>query len=233
MNDMDDLIGENPAHVMNGEEQDKFAVGVTAPLPQLDERELTFCRLMVKGYKAEDAALMAGYVKRHPREDIGRIIYERPQIRDALRWMQTEYLREQGVTVERVALELARIAFFDPRELFDKEGNPRPIRKLSKATAAALKGVKVKKTDFNGVSTTTTTDYTANDKLKALELMAKHLGMSSDKVELSGPDGGPIQLMTNNNPMETARRVAFLLQQAQREQGGGQTYDAEGENLTS
>jgi hypothetical protein len=32
-----------------------------------------------------------------------------------------------------------------------------------------------------------------NDKLKALELLGRHLGMFKEKVEVTGKDGGPIQ----------------------------------------
>lgn len=228
--DFDDLIGEDPTaeaeESMSDEAQEAYAVGATPAYPNLTVKEMTFCRLMVRGYTAEEAAKLAGYHKRHPREEIGRILFENNRIREGMKWIQAEFLRENNITVERVALEYARIAFFDPRELVDKNGKFKPLKKLSKAAAAAIKGVDVKETDFNGVSQTVNTKYVLQDKLKALESIARFMGMMPDnKVQVTGAGGGPLIINDQSNPMDTARRVAFLLLQAQRAQG--QTYEAE------
>lgn len=46
--------------------------------------------------------------------------------------------------------------------------------------------------------------------LKGQELLGKHLKLFTDRVEHSGPDGGPIQL----SAMERANRLAYLVEKA-------------------
>lgn len=76
--------------------------------------------------------------------------------------------------------ELARIAFVDPTQAIDFECAG--LREDAKADdRAALMSVRVKSGD----------DFTERevrlyDKVRALELLGKHLGMFTEKVELSG-----------------------------------------------
>ena len=76
--------------------------------------------------------------------------------------------------------ELARIAFVDPTQAIDFECAG--LREDAEADdRAALMSVRVKSGD----------DFTERevrlyDKVRALELLGKHLGMFTEKVELSG-----------------------------------------------
>ena len=61
-----------------------------------------------------------------------------------------------------------------------------------------------------------------SDRIRAAELIGKHLGMFRDRFEHSGPNGGPIEA----KPMSTldlARSVAFLLAKAQDDLANGQS----------
>lgn len=55
----------------------------------------------------------------------------------------------------------------------------------------------------------------AADLLNA-NIIARDLGLT-DRAELTGPNGGPIQTEDVSNPMESARRIAFALEKALRE----------------
>ena len=100
------------------------------------------------------------------------------------------------VTVERIVRELALIAFGNKRSLMawgpggvklkDSEG-------LSDDDAAQVLEVK-ETTSATGGSLSLKT----HDKVKALELLGKHVGMFPDKVELTGKDGGPVQTQTES-----------------------------------
>ena len=54
--------------------------------------------------------------------------------------------------------------------------------------------------------------FQANAALKGCELLGKHLGMFTEKVEHTGKGGGPIETR-DVGALETARRVAFILAQ--------------------
>lgn len=47
-------------------------------------------------------------------------------------------------------------------------------------------------------------------RVRAWELLGKHLGMFKQQVEVSGPNGAPIETK-DANPIDVARRIAFLL----------------------
>lgn len=130
-----------------------------------------------------------------------------------LRSRQEEVAAACGVTAERVISEYARIAFFDPRQLFDVDGNPVPLHLLPEGIAAAISGVDVSSSDLGGNIKTKVLKYKLSDKRAALDALAKNLNLIPDRVEVTGKGGGAIE-MTDN---DAARRVAFLLNKALRE----------------
>ena len=82
--------------------------------------------------------------------------------------------------------ETAKLAFFDIRKIFDKDGKPLDISKLDADTAAALVGLDVQDVaDNDGDYVGFVKKYKMADKLKALELLGKHLGTWEPK------DDGP------------------------------------------
>lgn len=94
------------------------------------------------------------------------------------------------ITQDKVLQELAKLGFFDIRKLFDENGKPLDIVSLDNETAACIAGLDVMDVyDGSGDDKEFTgyiKKYKVADKLKALELLGKHLGMFKDKVELSG-----------------------------------------------
>jgi len=177
----------------------------------LDERERKFVGLLFNGMPAEEAAERAGYPQR---QDLVMALVGKPHIRKALDWMQQEYLRSIGATLTNAVTQMTHIAFLDPRKVVNMEtGKPIPLHELDKATAAALEGVEITETDFNGVSKITKTKYKFNSKLKALQQLGDHLGLFNQvvKVEHTGADGGPIQMEMSQT--EIARRMLFVLRQ--------------------
>lgn len=94
------------------------------------------------------------------------------------------------ITQDMVLKELAKLGFFDIRKLFDDSGKPLDITGLDNETAACIAGLEVmdvyegdgEDKEFVGYIK----KYKLSDKLKALELIGRHLGMFKDKLELSG-----------------------------------------------
>jgi phage terminase small subunit len=93
-------------------------------------------------------------------------------------------------TVERVLAEYAKLAYFNPKDLFNDNGKPKDISELDDDTAAAIAGLDQqeeyqctgKDREFVGY----TKKYKLADKKSALDSLAKTLGMFTDKIELSG-----------------------------------------------
>ena len=217
----DDLLGIKPKQrTFTPKSNYPAHVDATAEVMQkLDKRETYFVDLMVNGMTCEQAAERAGYSAAEA-FNIGRILYERTYIKDALKWKQLEWLRRVGITRERILQEYAKIAFFDYANLLDKDGKALPLHKIPEHTRGALSAFDVVQTDFGGVSTVTTTKVKTFKKMEALDALARVLELLVDKVELSGPGGKPIEVNTTLSMSDTdkARRVAFLMTSALQKQ---------------
>lgn len=95
--------------------------------------------------------------------------------------------RRTEITQDRVLQEYARIAFFDPRKLFDDEGVPLEITKLDDDTAAVIAGLEVNELyGGDGESIGDVKKYKIADKKGALDSLARHLGMFNDRIQVSG-----------------------------------------------
>lgn len=94
-----------------------------------------------------------------------------------------------GLTAERVLLEVARLALFDPRKLFDADGAPLAITDLDDDTAAALAGLDVQEVRMGdgGPAMAVVKKYKLADKGANLDRLMKHLGLferdNSQKVD--------------------------------------------------
>lgn len=125
---------------------------------------------------ATAAAKRAGY--KDP--NIGRQIITKNNVSAAIE--AAMQLREQRteITQDRVLREAAKLAFFDVRKMFDADGKPLDISQLDDDTAAALVGLDVQDVyetvGDEKVFTGYVKKYKMADKLKALELLGKHLG---------------------------------------------------------
>lgn len=105
------------------------------------------------------------------------------------------------ITQDRVLQELARIAFFDIRKLYNEDGTLKKPTEMDDEAAAVLSGVDVVEqtvveVDKEGNPRSVplfTKKAKVFDKGAALTLAMRHLGMLTDKVEHTGKGGGPVQ----------------------------------------
>lgn len=123
-------------------------------------------------------------------------------------FLQSAAAAANEVTVERIVRELALIAFGNKRALMD--WGPAGVKlkdSMGLTDAEAAQVLEVKETiSATGGSLSLKT----HDKVKALELLGKHVGMFMEKVEVTGAGGGPIQQasLSAEEFAETARRIA-------------------------
>lgn len=159
-------------------------------------------RLFVTEYlvdlNASQAAVRAGY-KEDNANVVGPRLLTKPAVQALISEAQHKRAARVEVTADRVLQELALVAFSDLGELMDftggearidfsriKDGSLRVVSEITQDEYVEGRG-----DDAQRVKRTKVKFY---DKLRALELVGKHLGMFSDKVELTGKDGGPIQV---------------------------------------
>lgn len=124
---------------------------------------------------ATQAAIRAGYNKNNAYAT-GHRLLKKAEIQAYMARMQAEAAEKAGVTPEKVAQALADMAFLDFRDPKVPE-SVREMRLTKAATSVKLK--------LNANNEITGRDVQV-DRRAALELLGKHLGMFTDKVEHSG-----------------------------------------------
>jgi phage terminase small subunit len=129
-----------------------------------------------------------------------------------------------AITVENVINELAKLGFSNMENYFraGDDGVPRlRISDLSSDQLAALQEISIEEeiepgTDDEMPTIVRKTKFKLYDKRAALVDIGKHLGAFKDKLELTGKDGGPIEVKEEISELELARRIAFALEQGAR-----------------
>lgn len=129
---------------------------------------------------ATQAAIRAGYSP-DTAKSIGSENLTKPDIQARIAKAMAERSKRTGVDADRVVAELAKIAFVNAEDVIDAEtATVKP--NAAREDTAAIQSVKVKTFGEDGLER----EIKMADKIKALELLGKHLGMFKDKVELSG-----------------------------------------------
>lgn len=146
----------------------------------MTQKQKRFIEEYLIDLNATQAAIRAGYSPATAK-DIGCENLAKPNIRTHIDRAMAERSKRTGVNADRVIQELAKIAFVNATEVIDPKTATVKEDALPEDTAA-IQSVKVKTFGEDGLER----EIKMADKLKALELLGKHLGMFKDKVELSG-----------------------------------------------
>ena len=148
----------------------------------MNVKQKRFCAEYLVDLNATQAAIRAGYSPASA-GSIGYELLKKPDIRARIDKGIAEQERRTGINADRVLRELGRIAFVSAPDLVNmddatlKEG-------ASADDLAAIASVKVKIIP-GPMGDGFEREIRLADKLKALELIGKHLGMFTDKVELN------------------------------------------------
>lgn len=150
-------------------------------MAKLTPKQKRFVAEYLVDLNATQAAGRAGY--KDP--NIGRQLITKNNVAEAIRKAMADREERTGVTQDWVVQELYKIAHADRGGIAKVVGGGRAVEltdtdALDDEQRAALVGVE--ETKF-GIKVTTC------DKLKALELLGRHLGMFTDKQEISGSIG--------------------------------------------
>jgi phage terminase small subunit len=174
-----------------------------------EEKVLTWQqKLFVHEYYKNDGDITkAAIAAKYEPTMAGRIL-KLPQVKDFMLEVENDVGAKLGITREKIALELARIAFFDIRKLFDEQGNLLPVNELDDNTAAAIAGIDCESIGKDGVDNNGQLNpllllkhkFRISSKLDAIDSLNKMLGYNEpDKTTLYDPDGNPLKMMPKIN----------------------------------
>ena len=135
------------------------------------------------------AAIRAGYSAKTANEQASRML-AKVSIQQAISEHMAERSRRTGVNQDRVVLELAKIAFVNAADVINS--NDATIKAGATADdTAAIQAVRVKvipTKEGEGIER----EIRLSDKLKALELLGKHIGMFQNNVNVSVENSGKL-----------------------------------------
>lgn len=151
-------------------------------MAKLTEKQQRFVDEYLIDLNATQAAIRAGYSVRTAKEQ-GSQNLTKLNVQQAISEKMAERSKRTGVNQDRIVMELAKIAFINAADVINsddatiKEG-------ATIDDTAAIQSVKVKvipTKEGDGVER----EIRLNDKLKALELLGKHLAMWNDKLDVN------------------------------------------------
>ena len=146
----------------------------------MTKKQKRFIEEYLVDLNATQAAIRAGYSP-DTAKSIGNENLTKPDIRAHIDKAMAERSKRTGINADRVVQELAKIALVNAIDVIDPTTATIKDGALPEDTAA-IQSVKVKTFGEDGLEW----EIKMADKIKALELLGKHLGMFKDKIELSG-----------------------------------------------
>ena len=153
-------------------------------MAKITKKNDVFCEEYLIDLNATQAAIRAGYSP-NAAGSIGSELLKKPEIRARIDQAMAERSKRTGINADRVLRELGRIAFLNPKDVIDLN-TAEVLGTAVEDDLAVIAGVKVKQTPTE-FGTSVEREVKMADKLKALELCGRHLGMFKDNPEGNAP----------------------------------------------
>lgn len=148
---------------------------------QLSEQRQRFVEEYLIDLNGTQAAIRAGYSVKTAQEQSSRLL-SNVMVQEAISKAMAARSKRTGVNQDRVVLELAKIAFVRMTDVVD--GNGRIREDATDDDLACIESIKYKESD-NEFGGSVEREVKIGSKLKALELLGKHLGMWNDKLDVN------------------------------------------------
>ena len=153
-------------------------------MAKLTAKQKRFVEEYLIDLNATQAAIRAGYSVESA-GSIGNENLKKPEVRACIEKAMAERSKRTGINADRVLRELARIAFVNAADVINFD-SATIAEGASEDDTAAIASVKVKTiptADGEGVER----EIRLADKIKALELCGKHLGIFNNDPESNVP----------------------------------------------
>ncbi len=166
------------------------------------QREL-FCQEYLKDLNATQAAIRAKYSKKTANVQGPRLLVN-VSVAQRIAELKEKRDKRTELTQDWIIKELKLIGGSDLQNYIDIDPNTGAMRakgfeEMPEGTSRALQSIKedrVIKEDADGKKVTVydKVNFRVHDKIRALEILAKHKGMLVERHEVTGEDGGPVKI---------------------------------------
>lgn len=148
---------------------------------QLSDQRQRFVDEYLIDLNGTQAAIRAGYSPKTAQEQASRLL-SNVMVQEAISKAMAARSRRTGVNQDRVVLELAKLAFVKMTDVVDSNGRIR--EDATDDDLSCIESIKFKESD-NEFGGSVEREVKIGSKLKALELLGKHLGMWNDKLDVN------------------------------------------------
>ena len=150
-------------------------------MAKLTEKQQRFVDEYLIDLNATQAAIRAGYSVKTADVQGSRMLGN-VKVQQAIAEAMAERSKRTGVNQDRVVLELAKIAFVKMTDIVDCKGRIKDT--ATDDDLSCIESIKYKESD-NEFGGSVEREVKISPKLKALELLGKHLGMWNDKLDVN------------------------------------------------
>ncbi|MBN7576006.1 terminase small subunit [Clostridium sp. 2-1] len=151
-------------------------------MAKLTEKQKLFCDEYLIDLNVTQAAIRAGYKAKYADSQAYKLL-DNTEIKDYIDKRMKDRQERTEITQDIILEELRRIALAKPTDFFEVEDmgqykrvNIVPTKDIPEDKIGAIASIKQ---GANGI------EVKLHDRLKALELIGRHLGMFKDKVEIT------------------------------------------------
>jgi phage terminase small subunit len=162
----------------------------------LSERHIKFCQEYIIDLNGAQAAIRSGYSENTAREQASQIL-SKPDIQEYVQELLDDRAARTRATADKVVSEIYHLISFDVSTVFDEKTNTlKDIHSIPKESRKSIASIEVFEEYSGKGDERTLIGYTKKvkfwDKTKSIELLAKHLKLLTDKMEVGGPGGTPL-----------------------------------------
>lgn len=150
-------------------------------MAKLTNKQQRFVEEYLIDLNATQAAIRAGYSVKTANEQ-GCQNLTKLSIQQAISEKMAERSKRTGVNQDRVVLELAKIAFVKMTDIVDNQGRIKDS--ATDDDLSCIESMKYKESESD-TGSSMEREVKISPKLKALELLGKHLGMWNDKLDVT------------------------------------------------
>ena len=143
-----------------------------------------------------------------------------PAVKAAIEEIAEQALLAVGVRAIAVMKQVAAAAFLDPARMFDEKGAMLPLEQIPEEVRCCIAAIEVDERWTGKGKARRLAGKVKRVKfeshLQAQQLLGQHLKLFANRHELTGADGTALIPKDPNDPLDTARRIAFLMAQGTR-----------------
>lgn len=150
-------------------------------MAKLTEKQKCFIAEYLIDLNATQAAIRAGYSAKTADQQGSRMLAN-VKVQQAISEAMAQRSKRTGVNQDRVVLELAKIAFVKMTDIVDSKGKIKST--ATDDDLSCIESVKYKESKSE-TGSSVEREVKIASKLKALELLGKHLGMWNDKLDVN------------------------------------------------